>query len=42
MYIVIVDLLAEEDNAVPQQPLEQLVAWNHGGVRGSRPGDWLD
>src|SRR6201995_223607 len=39
---VVVDLLAEEDDAVPQQPLEQLVPRNHGGVRGSGPGDWLD
>src|SRR6201996_9427331 len=35
---VVVDLLAEEDDAVPQQPLEQQVPWNHWGVRGSRPG----
>src|SRR6202167_524762 len=36
---VVVHLLPEKDNAVPQQPLEQQIPRNHGGVRGSRPGN---
>ena len=34
---VVVDLLAEEDDAVPQQPLEQLVPERHAGGAPPRP-----
>src|SRR5215469_4360730 len=36
----VIHLLSQEDDAVPQQPLEQLVPGNHGGVRARCPGNW--